>query len=593
MISYQGVEPEPGLVEKIKKWPCPQSPVEIQSFLGATNYYRRFLGPGYSTIVAPVQECVTKVPFRLTIEGYAAFEQVLDLMSSGDMLQPHPDFSRPFIISTDASNFGIGAALEQEDDEGRLRTINVCSRTLGPSERRYSTISREALAIRYAFEKFDPIVYGYQVRVFTDQKPLTKWGQLRVFPNDQMQRWWLAYLQQYDMEIFYRPGDENGLADGLSRINAKATENSRLDVQTDVLEHLDQLAEQSGHVEKYRQGATPDALFDRAVLQEEQRALVRRQKLLAELKSKRKVKFKTPAQKSKGEGADAGTPGEPNTEPAIVAAMGTVLRSFGQDKGEKQKKKKLSSPGNSSLKGAKKRNVAIRSVLKRVHFDPELPSTSADTDPDHWEVESYDGESPGEEEPREEQGGDEMGVFVCPIPSLTSERRSFTVNRIEYGGEGWKYETPTVVRIPTQQDRRVKRPLGDPRRWDPENREHISPRVEWKEYFRNPGRRFRMLASPAAEELFPRRVRRDGESVEEYADDLREVAVRAFPRYSDNALHRRLCRAFVRGLDNPLRERMIQKWDDWDFPMLVAYTSAIERVLQPLKWTFTHLRWEP
>lgn len=170
----------------------------------------------------------------------------------------------------------------------------MCSRTLKPSERNYSVICREALAIRYAFEKFDPVVYGYPVIIITDQKPLVRWKFCNVFPNKQMQEWWLTCLHQYDvLEIIYRDGKENGLADALSRMNHKAADNSRLDVQPDVRLFMDEVADQAGGIEEYRRISTEESAWDRAVQEEELRAQVRRQRVLEEYKkNKKRVRFR-------------------------------------------------------------------------------------------------------------------------------------------------------------------------------------------------------------------------------------------------------------------------------------------------------------
>ena len=72
----------------------------------------------------------------------------------------HPDFSRPFLLQTDASNHGLGAVLQQTDATRAERPIAYISRSLTPTEKNYSTTEKEWLAIVWAFTKFHPYLHG-------------------------------------------------------------------------------------------------------------------------------------------------------------------------------------------------------------------------------------------------------------------------------------------------------------------------------------------------------------------------------------------------------------------------------------------------
>ena len=71
-----------------------------------------------------------------------------------------PDYSKSFVIDTDASKIAIGAALQQEDDSCKLRPIAFASCRLKPAETRYHSSEQEALAVEYACEKFRPYILG-------------------------------------------------------------------------------------------------------------------------------------------------------------------------------------------------------------------------------------------------------------------------------------------------------------------------------------------------------------------------------------------------------------------------------------------------
>ena len=117
--------------------------------------------------------------------------------------------TKPFVIFTDASNFGVGAVLVQDG-----RPVWFASRSLNPLERKYDTREKEAIGIRFGLEKFKPYFYPNQVTVFNDH------GNLRWLMSQRqtgrLARWQLD-LQQYDFKVAYIKGENNPVADCLSR----------------------------------------------------------------------------------------------------------------------------------------------------------------------------------------------------------------------------------------------------------------------------------------------------------------------------------------------------------------------------------------
>ena len=87
-----------------------------------------------------------------------------------------PDFSEnapKFVIQTDASQTGLAAVLLQADDDGVEHPISYASKKLSKTERNYSTIHREALALIWSVRKFREYVYGRTFLLRTDHRPLT------------------------------------------------------------------------------------------------------------------------------------------------------------------------------------------------------------------------------------------------------------------------------------------------------------------------------------------------------------------------------------------------------------------------------------
>ena len=123
----------------------------------------------------------------------------------------------PTRLTTDASPVGIGAILEQRQEDGSYRPIYYASRKLSKVEQRYSQFEREALAVRWACEKFYLYLYGTKFEIRTDHKPLVVvLGAKSKPPSARIERW-LLYLQQFQYELTHIRGKDNP-ADVLSRL---------------------------------------------------------------------------------------------------------------------------------------------------------------------------------------------------------------------------------------------------------------------------------------------------------------------------------------------------------------------------------------
>lgn len=141
-----------------------------------------------------------------------------------------PDFSREFVIQCDSSDFGIGAVLTQNFEDGE-RAIAYISRSLTRQERKFSTTEKECLAVLWAIEKFRPYVEGSHFTVITDHYSLV-WLDHLQNPSGRLARW-AVRLQQYDFTIQHRKGKDHVVPDTLSR-SVPVLESIRLgDISTD------------------------------------------------------------------------------------------------------------------------------------------------------------------------------------------------------------------------------------------------------------------------------------------------------------------------------------------------------------------------
>ena len=113
VISKKGVEANPEMIEAMKQWPIPRNITALRGFLGLTCYYRRFV-EAYGKIARPLTELLKKDGFKWSEKATQAFEILKGAMSSLPVLVL-PDFTKPFMVETDASGTGIGAVLSQGD----------------------------------------------------------------------------------------------------------------------------------------------------------------------------------------------------------------------------------------------------------------------------------------------------------------------------------------------------------------------------------------------------------------------------------------------------------------------------------------------
>lgn len=213
LITEFGVKPDEKKVCAVTDFPIPRTQKDIKSFLGLTGYYRRFI-KNFSALTQPLTKLLRKnVEFNWTSIQQQSFENLKSILCSEPILQ-YPDFTKPFVLTTDASNYAIGSILSQGKVPDDL-PIAYASRTLNKAESNYSTTEKELLAIVWSVKHFRPYLYGNKFFIYTDHKPLT-WLFNVKDPGSRLVRWRLA-LEEYSYEIIYKPGKLNQNADCLSR----------------------------------------------------------------------------------------------------------------------------------------------------------------------------------------------------------------------------------------------------------------------------------------------------------------------------------------------------------------------------------------
>ncbi|XP_019737023.1 uncharacterized protein K02A2.6-like [Hippocampus comes] len=215
-LNADGLSPLHSNVEAILRLPEPTCPAQLSSFLGMTAFYLRFL-PHYSETTAPLRALLKQdAPWSWTPACSAAVRQLKTQLTSPPVLA-HFDLQSPTLVTCDASNTAVGAVLSQLHG-GTERPVAFASRSLTPTEQRYSVGEREALACVWACERWHMYLYGRHFTLRTDHQALTALLATTGSGHKPLRLYrWSERLQAYNFTTVFTPGRDNVVADLLSR----------------------------------------------------------------------------------------------------------------------------------------------------------------------------------------------------------------------------------------------------------------------------------------------------------------------------------------------------------------------------------------
>ena len=216
-ISRKGIQPITKKVEAILKIATPTKRKEVRSFLGMVNFYRD-MWPKRSEILAPLTALTSSTTkWRWTEVEEKAFQEMKRVMARETLLA-FPDFSKQFVIHTDASKTQLGSVISQEG-----KPIAFYLRKLNPAQTRYTTTERELLSIVETLKEFRNILFGQKIAVYTDHENLVQ----KSLTSDRVMRWRL-YIEEYSPELIYLKGTDNHAADAISRLPLSTEESTGL-----------------------------------------------------------------------------------------------------------------------------------------------------------------------------------------------------------------------------------------------------------------------------------------------------------------------------------------------------------------------------
>jgi hypothetical protein len=164
VISERGIEVDKAKVETVEQLPPPMDVKSLMSFLGHAGFCRRFI-KDFSKITKPLTHLLQKdVAFDFDEKCLVAFWTLKSALVSDPIIQP-PDWSQPFEIMCDASDYAVGAVLGQIK-EGRVHAVYYASKTLNEEQLNYVTMEKELLVVVFSFEKFRSYIVNSKVIVY-------------------------------------------------------------------------------------------------------------------------------------------------------------------------------------------------------------------------------------------------------------------------------------------------------------------------------------------------------------------------------------------------------------------------------------------
>lgn len=165
IVSDRGLSVDHSKIEAVHSWPTPSTVSEVRSFHGLASFYWRFV-PNFSSIMAPITNCIRDVKLIWTTEAAQAFDLIKEKLTTAPILVL-PDFTSPFELHCDASKIGIGAVLSQNS-----RPVAYHSEKLAGARSRYSTYDVEFYAIVQATKHWRHYLVHRDFVLFTDHDAL-------------------------------------------------------------------------------------------------------------------------------------------------------------------------------------------------------------------------------------------------------------------------------------------------------------------------------------------------------------------------------------------------------------------------------------
>ena len=211
LLTPQGLKPDPAKIEAIQAMPHPVDKKGVQRLIGMATYLAKFV-PEFSEKTAPLRTLLDeKIEYHWNDSHDKAFGDIKRLLQCAPVLRYY-DVKKHITVQCDASQHGLAACLLQEG-----LPVSYVSRALTTTEFSYAQIEKELLAIVFAMERFHSYVYGSEITVETDHKPLISITKKALTSAPRRLQRMLLRLQNYNFNLTFKPGTQVIIADTLSR----------------------------------------------------------------------------------------------------------------------------------------------------------------------------------------------------------------------------------------------------------------------------------------------------------------------------------------------------------------------------------------
>jgi hypothetical protein len=209
IIGAEGVSTDPAKIEAVQRWPRPANTKQLRGFLGLAGYYRKFIR-FFGILCRPLTNLLKKnAQFLWTPVVDEAFIAIKNALVQAPVLAL-PDFTKEFILETDACISGVGAVLMQNG-----HPLAFLSKALGPKNQALSIYDKECLAILMAIDKWKAYLRHGPFTIHTDHRSLIHLGDHKF--NTVIQQKAFFRLMGLQYKVVYKKGATNRAADALSR----------------------------------------------------------------------------------------------------------------------------------------------------------------------------------------------------------------------------------------------------------------------------------------------------------------------------------------------------------------------------------------
>ena len=212
-LTPHGIAPYKRKVQALLQMQPPKNIKQLRSFLGLVNFYDD-MWPQWSHVLAPLTDLTGSKSFIWTSTHHEAFN-AMKAMVAKDAMLAYPDHNKPFTIETDASDYQLGAVIEQDG-----RPVSYYSQKLTPTQKNYTTIEKELLSIVETLREFRSMLLGAPIHIYTDDRNLTH--KMTQFTTECIMLWRLL-IEEFSATYHYKQGSSNCIANAISRLPTSAT----------------------------------------------------------------------------------------------------------------------------------------------------------------------------------------------------------------------------------------------------------------------------------------------------------------------------------------------------------------------------------